>query len=82
MECPFCGSKNVSQLTKVIVVIQLPPAAIDAATFTCGDCEKRWFVEGKYATQQSRSSRAANADGFDKFDKKFKNGEPKPFLFE
>lgn len=47
MYCPFCGSKNTDQLTKLIVIIQLPGAAIDAAAFFCGNCKKRWFVEGR-----------------------------------
>jgi len=79
MYCPFCGSKNVSQLTKVIVAMQLPGAAIDTAAFACGDCEKRWFVEAKYASQPTTSA-DQKISGFKRFDDKFKNGEPKPFL--
>ena len=56
MYCPFCGSKNVSQLTSLTIVMQLPGAAIDVAGFGCGDCAKRWFLEHDAASQQPLNS--------------------------
>jgi len=60
MYCTFCGSKNVSQLTKVIVIMQLPGAAIDTIAFGCGDCGKRWFVESTSSSHQADPADVVN----------------------
>lgn len=45
IHCPYCGTTNTSQITKMIIIMQLPGAAIDCACFYCNNCSKRWFME-------------------------------------
>jgi len=45
MYCPYCGATKVSQLTKRIIVMQLPGRAVECACFCCDSCTSRWFVE-------------------------------------
>ena len=44
MQCPKCGSTEIEQARKIIVVMQLPGAAVDCAMFYCVMCGIRWFM--------------------------------------
>ena len=45
IHCPYCGSKDTSQTTRMIIIMQLPGRTVDCACFYCNGCSKRWFME-------------------------------------
>ena len=53
MYCPVCGKNKVTQLTSMIVIMQLPGSAHDTAAYSCDECDERFYMERDNAFESS-----------------------------
>ena len=52
--CPHCNTNDTSQITKMIIMMQLPGRVIGCACFYCSNCSNRWFMELNTLKQKDR----------------------------